>query len=152
MQFSLLALTGLLASALAAPALNARTDAPTKPAPAGWTIKNFVRNCTDPNICTYYIYIDLGDGKDPHKCTITDKATPATNHPFYAVGCDEGLDFKISWGWDYVGDFTVLTVVQVVTGLEAFFGYNHPNAPFSATPPQPVVSYKDVGPNAVQHV
>jgi len=136
-----------------------------------------VVDCTDPNICTYYIGIDMGDGKAVHQCTITDTATPATNHPFYAKSCAEvcpflpflspqlfcffvgveadgakGVDFLISWGWDYNGDFTVLNVVQVATSLEAFFGYSHPNAPLFYTPPQPIISYADVGPNAVQHV
>jgi hypothetical protein len=53
--------------------------------------------------------------------------------------------YEISWGWDYPSDFTVMTVVNETSQLEAFFGYNHPNVGL------PVVEYPDNGPNAVQH-
>lgn len=54
-------------------------------------------------------------------------------------------DWDISWGWDYQGDFTVLTVAQREVLYEAFFGYDHPNA-------QAVVAFKDQGPNAVKYL
>ena len=38
-----------------------------------------------------------------------------------------------------------MTVVNETSQLEAFFGYSHPNAG------NPVSTYADVGPNAVQH-
>jgi hypothetical protein len=38
-----------------------------------------------------------------------------------------------------------LTLVNQTALQEAFFGYDHPNVGL------PVVSYADVGPNAVQH-
>lgn len=57
----------------------------------------------------------------------------------------QNSDWYASWGWDYNGDFTVMTVVNVPTQLEAFFGYNHPNSGL------PIAHYADVGPNAVQH-
>jgi hypothetical protein len=39
-----------------------------------------------------------------------------------------------------------MTVVNEPTQMEAFFGYNNPNAVLSAT------NFTDVGPNAAQHV
>jgi hypothetical protein len=53
-------------------------------------------------------------------------------------------DYDISWGWDYNGDFTVMTVVNETTQDEAFFGYSRPNEGLT------VVNYADIGPNAVQ--
>jgi len=39
-------------------------------------------------------------------------------------------------GWNYDGDFTVMTVVHVPTQEVAYFGYDHPNAGL------PVVQYR----------
>lgn len=36
--------------------------------------------------------------------------------------------WQISWGWDYKGDFAVVTVKNDPNQYEAFFGYEHPNA------------------------
>jgi hypothetical protein len=92
---------------------------------------------------------------------VIDKGDPATNASFYDVACQEvGLPFRvmqkdtktlqdnpfsISWGWDYTDDFTVMTVVNETSQMEAFFGYNDPNAVL------PVSNYTDVGPNPTQH-
>ncbi|KUJ19725.1 uncharacterized protein LY89DRAFT_666584 [Mollisia scopiformis] len=107
-----------------------------------WSIENFTRDCTNPNICTYFFTINTGSSTQ--HCTTVDFYTPAGNHSWYDTPCEEDSNYHISWGWDYPGDFTVLTVVDEVRQLEAFFGYNAPNAV------NPVASYPNVGPNAVQ--
>ncbi|KAH7348442.1 hypothetical protein BKA65DRAFT_376721, partial [Rhexocercosporidium sp. MPI-PUGE-AT-0058] len=130
MQFSTLIALALPAVALAAPA-------PITSRAAGWTIRNFSRNCTNPNICTYNFTIDTGSGTQ--QCTTVDIASPATTHPWYGVSCQQqNKDWYASWGWDYNGDFTVMTVVNVPSQMEAFFGYNHPNAGL------PIAHYADV--------
>jgi hypothetical protein len=53
--------------------------------------------------------------------------------------------YHASWGWDYIGNFTVLTIVHEPSQEEAFFGYSHPNDGL------PVASYPDQGPKATQH-
>lgn len=134
MQLKVLYLAVLLPTALTAPSFLRRRD--------GWWIRDFSRDCTYPSTCTYNFEIDVGDGSNGTECTVTDIADPATNHSFYDVPCEEADFFHISWGWDYTNDFTVMTVVNETSQMEAFFGYNHPNA--NAT-------YPDVGPNASQH-
>jgi hypothetical protein len=159
---SIFAATTLLTSAVAAPSLFTRK---ADWATWAWTIRDFTRNCTDPNICTYWFTIDTGNSTQA--CTIVDFAIPATTHPWYNIPCQQvrfhspfsifinfqfrliifhckASDYHISWGWDYNGDFTVMTVVNETTQNEAFFGYSHPNDGL------PVVTYPDVGPNAVQ--
>jgi hypothetical protein len=82
MQFQSTALTtlALLTSALAAPSsLKARDDA--------WAIRNFSRDCTDPNICTYSLTIDTGAGTQ--QCIVVDTDSPATTAPFYNYACQE---------------------------------------------------------------
>ncbi|PSS18826.1 hypothetical protein M430DRAFT_58917 [Amorphotheca resinae ATCC 22711] len=143
MQFQILAFTALLSTALAAPAGLLSTRQSSSP---GWTIRSFTRNCTDPNICTYTFSIDVNNGSStPVPCTIVDTAEPATTHSFYGVPCTQANNFAVSWGWNTQDDFTVLTLVNQTALQEAFFGYDHPNVGL------PVVSYADVGPNAVQH-
>lgn len=86
MHFQTAALTtlALLSSTLAAPSsFKARDDA--------WTIRNFSRNCSDPNICTYWFTIDTGAGTQ--QCTIVDTGSPATTAPFYNYACQEVCSF-----------------------------------------------------------
>jgi len=135
MQFTALTLAALASSALAAPTLMSRAS--------GWTIQTFTRDCTDPTICTYYFNINENNGTAAQHCTITDVGSPATTHSWYAKACDETTKYGISWGWDPKSTFTVMTVVDETTQLEAFFGYNYPNA---------ANSYPDNGPNAAQPV
>lgn len=80
MQFSTLLALALPAVALAAPA-------PVTARAAGWSIRKFSRNCTDPNICTYDFTIDTGSGTQ--QCTTVDVAFPATTHPWYGVSCQQ---------------------------------------------------------------
>jgi len=131
MQFKFLALASLFASSIAAPVLEfgKRTDDATP-----WDIKSFRRNCTDPNICTYYLAIDVGSEKH-FLCTITDKAQPATTHAWYAKRCDESADWELSWGYDGVKNFAVMTLVFKPNATRAFFGYDYPNVGL------PVISY-----------
>lgn len=67
------------------------------------------------------------------------------------MNCMDGkvTDYHLSWGWDYSNDFTVMTVVHVPSGEEAFFGYKSPNGKGGGFP---VSVFGDQGPNAVQHV
>ncbi|KAE8441073.1 hypothetical protein EG329_005902 [Mollisiaceae sp. DMI_Dod_QoI] len=110
-----------------------------------WSIKNFTRNCTNPNICTYYFTIQTASPATSQHCTTVDVYTPAGNHSWFNVPCEENPTYHISWGWAPApNDFTVMTVVNENTQMEAFFGYNSPNAV------NPIASYPDVGPNAVQ--
>ncbi|KAH8597057.1 hypothetical protein B0O99DRAFT_705407 [Bisporella sp. PMI_857] len=147
MQFKLLSFAALFVCSIAAPvsSLSSTTALGLSKQATGWTVRNFQRNCTDPNICTYSLGVDTGSGALV-QCTITDTATPATTHAWYGKTCAETLDWELSWGWDYAGDFTVLTTVYKPNQTEAFFGYSHPNVGL------PVITYPDVGPNAVQHV
>jgi len=109
-----------------------------------WSINAFTRDCTNPNICTYYFTIsDPSAGVSQH-CTTVDFYTPAGNHSWSNIPCEETSNYVISWGWNYAQDFTVMTVVYVPAQQEAFFGYNSPNAV------NPVARYPNVGPNAVQ--
>ncbi|KAG9228418.1 hypothetical protein BJ875DRAFT_489884 [Amylocarpus encephaloides] len=110
-----------------------------------WTIQKFTRNCTDPNICTYYFTINTGIFTQ--HCTTVDFFTPAGNHSWYDHPCHEQIqnsNWRISWGWSASDDFTVMTVVEKGRQVEAFFGYNSPNAV------NPIAAYPDVGPNNVQ--
>ncbi|CZR59366.1 uncharacterized protein PAC_09258 [Phialocephala subalpina] len=109
-----------------------------------WSVKNFTRNCTNPNICTYYFTIDFNNGITQH-CTTVDFATPAGHHSWANIPCQENSNYVISWGWAPApNDFTVMTIVKEDSQTEAFFGYNSPDAV------NPIASYPDVGPNAVQ--
>jgi hypothetical protein len=80
----ILAATTLLASALAAPPLFTRK---ADWANWAWTIRDFTRNCTNPNICTYRFTVDTGNSTQA--CTIVDFATPATTHPWYNISCQQ---------------------------------------------------------------
>ncbi|PMD64974.1 uncharacterized protein K444DRAFT_520347, partial [Hyaloscypha bicolor E] len=107
-------------------------------------IQDFIRDCRDENICIYGFTLDIYGFAQEH-CTIIDvvELGPATTHSWYNVPCEEFPDCHISWGWNYDGDFTVMTVVHVPTQEVAYFGYDHPNVGL------PVVQYPDVGPYAV---
>lgn len=136
MHFTILALVALVSTAVAAPALKSRQD------PTSWTIRNFTRDCTNPDICTYAFDIDQGnDALQP--CTVVNQGSPATTQSWYAVTCQQTSDWKASWGWDTANDFTVLTIVNEPNQVEAFFGYNDPN---SST------AYPDNGPQPFQAV
>ena len=84
MQLKTLALTIFLSTTMAAPSVLPRQS-------AAWSIRKFTRNCTDPNICTYNLSIDLNDGSTPVNCTVVDIASPATTHAFYNIACQQVL-------------------------------------------------------------
>ncbi|RDW73460.1 hypothetical protein BP6252_07367 [Coleophoma cylindrospora] len=138
MQLPVLILSTLLTTALAAVPPYPRQS-------SGWTIRKFTRDCTNPNTCIYNFNIDTNDGSTPAPCTIVNTGNPATTQAWYGVACQQPNDWQISWGWDYQGDFTVMTTLNTASKLEAFFGYKSPNANSNAT-------YSDNGPQAPQLV
>ncbi|KAH6683943.1 hypothetical protein B0J14DRAFT_464805 [Halenospora varia] len=119
--------------------------------PAVMSITHFTRNCTTPadTPCAYTLTIETSGDQlatpGSQNCTVVDTDAKARVHSFYGIKCKENPDWDISWGWDYQGDFTVLTVAQREVLYEAFFGYDHPNA-------QAVVAFKDQGPNAIKYL
>ncbi|TVY36974.1 hypothetical protein LOCC1_G006935 [Lachnellula occidentalis] len=108
--------------------------------PISITLKNFTRTFPDDKTGVYKFVIDYGFGIQA--CTVTDRAAGAASHSWYGVFCEENHTWEVSWGWDYKGDFTVLTVVDEPNQYEAFFGYKSPNG---------ATSFIDQGPNTVQH-
>ncbi|KAG4420520.1 hypothetical protein IFR04_006340 [Cadophora malorum] len=115
----------------------------------GWAIKNFTRTSTSPTSpVTYTLILDTYGSLT--NCTITDTASPSWYHAWYDLPCNNASPspFHLSWGWDYPGDFTVLTVESFPASgprLQAFFGYDHPNAKLPGT-----VYYPDQGYNTPQ--
>jgi hypothetical protein len=107
MQFLVVALSTLLSTALAAPALSSRQT-------AGWTLRSFTRTCPDANSCTSSFTIDQGNGQT-QPCTITNgrsDAYEANANSWYGITCKETPDWYASWGWDYPGNFAVVTIVK----------------------------------------
>ncbi|CAG8962204.1 hypothetical protein HYFRA_00005256, partial [Hymenoscyphus fraxineus] len=112
--------------------------------PTGITLQNFTRDCTKPETCSYNFVINYAPFGS-QGCSVVDtvKVTDekADRHAWYDVGCIENPNtWKISWGWDYKGDFAVVTVKNAPLSYAAFFGYEHPNS---------ASRYEDQGPNAV---
>jgi hypothetical protein len=86
------AATTLLASAVAAPPLFTRNADWANW--VGWTVRDFTRNCTNPDICTYWFTVDTGSSTQA--CIIVDVASPATTHPWYNIPCQQvGLSSPI---------------------------------------------------------
>ena len=83
MRFKALTFIALSSTTVAAPALLLRT---TNPA---WSIRNFTRNCINPNVSIYQFAIDTNDGSTPTDCTVVDDTVNATTHSFYNLPCDE---------------------------------------------------------------
>ncbi|KAH7393495.1 hypothetical protein BKA64DRAFT_89193 [Cadophora sp. MPI-SDFR-AT-0126] len=113
----------------------------------GWAIKNFTRSSTSPSSpVTYTLILDTYGTLT--NCTIVDTANPSWYHAWYDLPCNKDAAYHLSWGWDYPGDFTVLTVESFPASgprLKAFFGYDHPNAKLPGT-----VYYPDQGYNTPQ--
>lgn len=89
---------------------------------------SFTRTSTSPTSpVTYTLILDTYGSLT--NCTITDTASPSWYHAWYDLPCNNASPspFHLSWGWDYPGDFTVLTVESFPASgprLKAFFGYD----------------------------
>ncbi|TVY51284.1 hypothetical protein LCER1_G008337 [Lachnellula cervina] len=135
MKLNLTTITALFLPALALATATPRTT------PQSITVKNFTRTFPDDHTGVYRFVIDYQFGTQA--CTVTDVvAGGAAGHSWYGVFCEENHTWEVSWGWDYQGDFTVMTIVDEPNQYEAFFGYKSPNG---------ATGYKDQGPNTVQH-
>ncbi|CAL3965622.1 unnamed protein product [Diplocarpon coronariae] len=134
MQFSILPTLGLLASVSAtAIQLQARTN--------GWSVLNFKRSSSGANSPVTYSLVINNYGTNQN-CTIIDNTNPALYNAWYDLPCQETPDYHLSWGWDYKGDFTVLTIESFPGHQKAYFGYTHPNNGLPGT-----VAYDNQGPN-----
>ncbi len=106
---------------------------------------SFTRTSTSPTSpVTYTLILDTYGSLT--NCTITDTASPSWYHAWYDLPCNNASPspFHLSWGWDYPGDFTVLTVESFPASgprLQAFFGYDHPNAKLPGTVYYPYLGY-----------
>ncbi|CZS93618.1 uncharacterized protein RAG0_03810 [Rhynchosporium agropyri] len=112
----------------------------------GWAIKNFTRSSTGPNAPVAYTFIIDTYGTFSN-CTIVDSTNPAWYHAWYDLPCKDA-PFHVSWGWDYPGDFTVMTVESFPASgprQKVYFGYEHPNSGLPGT-----VYYPDKGYNTPQ--
>jgi len=102
-------------------------------------------------ICDYQFTIASSPSKPDFACHISDTGIPAAPlspspvyNSFYSIGCNAhtGIDggWVISWGYNSVYDFAVMTVLNRDLQQEAWFGWNDisKNSKFP-----------DVGPNAV---
>ncbi|KAK0099723.1 hypothetical protein ONS95_013383 [Cadophora gregata] len=147
MRLSIYSVFAILSTAVFAhPATEA---APLQARTNGWAIKNFTRTSSSPSSpVTYTLILDTYGALT--NCTLTDSTNPAWYHAWYDLPCnkDTGAPYHLSWGWDYPGDFTVLTVESFPPSgprQKVYFGYDHPNAKLPGT-----VYYPDQGYNAPQ--
>ena len=78
---------------------------------------------------TYNLGIDQdGDDVNNLPCTYVDTASDPNTHSFFGVSCQENNDFQLSWGWSPDSTFATMTIKQVSSSEQYYFGYLEPNS------------------------